>query len=266
MKLIRFKNFNLEKLYLDCIDEEGNCFIIYEAKLNFSFFRFYYSAFIFSNQQNETFEKSVKKKFLPAQITNNLIYKNSFLQISGNWEKVNNSIQVSLYKDENGNELTWNCHHPNADTKIIFNGKCFSGRGYAETLSLNIKPWNLPIDELRWGRFLSKDYTIIWINWKGKFPINRLYCNGILYEDAIFEFDKVIFDKGRFELHFLEMLTIRNGKLSGVLAKMKWLKSIINSRILKSNEIKFKSITNLTRESKQIEKGWSLFEMVTWEK
>jgi hypothetical protein len=57
-------NYFIEKLYLDCIDDSGNCFIIYRAKLEFSFLSVYYSGLIFSDPQGITFNsKNVKNRW-----------------------------------------------------------------------------------------------------------------------------------------------------------------------------------------------------------
>ena len=53
-----------------------------------------------------------------------------------------------------------------------------SGLGYAERLVLTIPPWKLPIETLRWGRFLSPSDWIVWIDWQGEHPQTIVYRNG----------------------------------------------------------------------------------------
>jgi hypothetical protein len=171
-----------------------------------------------------------------------------------------------LYKDSDNNELIWNCHHPKALAEILYNGTLYKGFGYAETLFTFIKPWNLPIDELRWGRFLSDSDTLIWIKWTGKYPVNKIFFNGIEYNDAIFENDTINFCDGEYQLKFSEIHLIRKGKLSKLFLKMKMLKILFDHRILNSLEIKYKSKTSLSKNSIVMSNGWSLFEIVTWGK
>ena len=181
-------------------------------------------------------------------------------------KRTDDPIIRSLYKDSENNELIWNCHHPKALAEIIYNGNIYKGFGYAETLFSPIKPWNLPIDELRWGRFLSDSYTLIWINWKGKYPVNKIFFNGIEYNDAIFENDIIIFGDGTYQLKFSEIQLIRKGKLSGLFSKMTLLKIFFNRRILNTVEIKYKAKTTFSKNSVFLSNGWSLFEIVTWGK
>ena len=102
-------------------------------------------------------------------------------------KRTDEPIVRSLYKDSKNIELIWNCHHPKGLAEIMYNGNIHKGFGYSETLFSLIKPWNLPIDELRWGRFLSDSYTLIWINWLGKYPVNKIFFNGTEFNDAIFK-------------------------------------------------------------------------------
>lgn len=54
MKQVK-SNFRLEKHYLDCIDEDGNCFIIYQADLEYYFIRFAYSDLVSPSLQVRIF-------------------------------------------------------------------------------------------------------------------------------------------------------------------------------------------------------------------
>jgi hypothetical protein len=107
---------------------------------------------------------------------------------------------------------------------------------------------------------------LIWINWKGKYPINKIFFNSIEYNDATFSDDIILFSDGIYQLKLSEIQLIRKGKLSGLLSKMKLLKIFFNSRILNSVEIKYKAKASLNKNSLVLSNGWSLFEIVTWEK
>jgi len=266
MMSLKKSNFNVAKTYFDCIDDEGNCFIIYWARLEFSIIKINYSGLIFSNAKGKIAEKSSLIKFNRPVIFDNLIMNNPHLQIKGYWKRIDPAVSSLLYQDCKGNELFWNCHHPKTQTSIEYKNKIYSGFGYAETLLLPIKPWQLPIDELRWGRFLSEKTTILWINWKDQHCLNKLYLNGTLFEDAMFEETKIVFGKGKYRLVFEQPMVIRKAKLSGVIAKMPWLKILFNSKILNTVELKYKSRSSFIVDSLTNEKGWSLYEIVTWHK
>jgi len=214
------KGFRIEKLYLDCIDDRGNSFIIYWAKAEIFLIKFVYSGLIFCNEAGLTIEKSALKRIKKPLTEGTINFNNNFLKTEVTLERIDNSIYIPLYKKNENKVLIWNCHHPKALAKIIFNGNLYKGFGYAETLFSTIKPWNLPIDELRWGRFLSDSCTLIWISWKGKYPINKIFYNGKEYIDAIIGDDNINFGDGSFKLKFSDIKLVRKGRLSSLFSKM----------------------------------------------
>ena len=264
--MINKSNFKIEKLYLDCIDEQGNCFIIYWIKIHFHILRIFYSGFIFSDRDGTISEKSVLRKSESSINKESLYFNQENLKIAGRWNRSDDPIILSLYKDDDGNELIWNCHHPKSLTEIIFNGKVYKGFGYAETLSLPIKPWNLPVDELRWGRFLSDAYTVVWMNWRWKYPVNRIFLNNTEFNDVIFYDNKISFGDGMYQLMFSDIITIRKGKLLNLFSGIPLLRFMFNRRILNTMEIKYKAKTVLSNNAVILSNGWSLFEIVTWAK
>ena len=259
-------NFKFEKFYLDCIDDMGNCFIVYWAKVEFSLARIVYSGLIFCGKEGFTIEKSSFRK-IPKPVINKTINLNhKYLKIDVSLKGIDDPITSPLYKDGDNNELIWNCHHPKGFAEVMYNGSLYKGYGYAEMLFSFIKPWNLPISELRWGRFLSDSDTLIWISWKGSYTLNKIFLNSFEYNDAIFEKDIIIFGKGTYHLKFSEIQVIRKGKISKIFSKMAHLKIFFNRRILNTLEIKFKAKTILNKNSLLLSNGWSLFEIVTWGK
>ena len=263
---IKQGSFNIEKIYLDCIDEHGNCFIVYRVKAEFFLIRFIYSGLVFCSAEGITTQKSTLRK-AEKPVHNKIInFNHKFLNIGVSLDRVDDPIIRSLFKDDKNNELVWNCHHPKALAEISYNGNCYKGSGYAETLFLPLKPWNLPIDELRWGRFLSDSCTLIWINWEGKYPLNKLFFNGVEYNDATFEKEIIKFSDGTYQLKFSEIQLIRKGRLSELFSKMKFLKIFFNRSILNSVEIKYKARSSLCNNTLVLSNGWSLFEIVTWGK
>ena len=259
-------SFRLEKQYLDCIDDRGNCFIIYVAGLHLFQIRINYSSLIFSDCTGITTGKTSLRKPGKPESGDIINFNNKNLHIEGQWTRVDDPLPLFCYNADNNQELTWNCHHPRALTEITFNGNKFSGYGYAETLALSIKPRNLPIEELRWGRFLSEEYTIVWTNWKGRYPVNKLYCNGIEYNDPMFEEGRLIFGEGTYELLFNEISLIRKGKLSNLFSRIPWMKIFFSIHILNSLEIKYKAKSVLTLNQEISSTGWSLYEIVTWKR
>lgn len=229
-------------------------------------FRIIYTGLVFCNAEGQTIEKSTLRKILKPAIDNTIHFNNKFLKTNITLRRSDNPITRSLYKEGESNELVWNCHHPKALAEINYNGKIFKGLGYAETLFCPINPVNLPVEEMRWGRFLSDSNTLIWINWEDIHPLNKIFLNGVEYDDAVFENDNITFYNGIYKLIFSEIQVIRNGKLSGLFSKMKFLKIFFNSRLLDIIEIKYKAKAILSGDSVVLSTGWSIFEIVKWKK
>jgi hypothetical protein len=256
--------FWLEKQYFDCIDDRGNCIIIYRAEFSFLFIKIHYSALIFSDSNNITTCKSSLRKSKNPEPGENLFYISNPLEISGSWKKIESALPLYRLRGSRNRELTWNCHHPKTNTEISYKGDTFRGYGYAETLLLTIMPHNLPLDEIRWGRFLSDDYSIVWIIWKGTHPLNKLYCNGQEFNDVQHGEECLTFDNARYQLTFSENAIIRKGKLSSLFSDIPYLKILSVKSVLNSTENKYKAKTILRHDQKLSASGWSLYEIVTW--
>ena len=259
-------SFSLEKTYADCIDRDGNCFILYDASLQVFFIRVHYASMLFSDATNKVIERrSTRKSVLSNQLAL-FSFKHERLKISGVWRGIAKPEILELLCYSPQHALVWHCLHPKALTEIGFNGIEIRGWGYAETIRLTLQPWKLPIDQLLWGRFLSVTDTVTWINWSGSHPLNKLFHNGILYEDATFETDKLVFNKGLMMLVFTDGSVIRKGKLSEVLSGWSWLKLFFRQSILQSEEYKYKAMGCLSVGEQVLSTGWTIYEKVLWHK
>jgi hypothetical protein len=266
IKPVKASKFKFEKLYLDCIDNYGNCFIIYRAEIKFHFLRFHYSALLFSDPAGIAIEKATHKKTEEPNIKDLIIFQNNILHFRGTWKRNTSAISPMTLSGNLNHNLVWNCHHPCALSEVFYNNNNYKGMGYAETIALTMNPASFPFDELRWGRFLSDKYVIIWLNWKGLQPLNKIFINGSEFSDAIIEEEKITFGNSTFSIVFEKISAIRKGKLSDTLSKYPWLRIIPGSRILNSVETKYKAKTILSMNNETEASGWSLYETVIWNK
>jgi hypothetical protein len=89
-------------------------------------------------------------------------------------------IDTPLYDSACGC-VAWRCAAPAAVVSMRPTGATpLHGVGYAERLTLTIPPWQLPISELRWGRWsdLGARHSVIWIDWRGAAPRTWVFVNG----------------------------------------------------------------------------------------
>ncbi|HOY96265.1 MAG TPA: hypothetical protein PK509_11030 [Catalimonadaceae bacterium] len=254
--------FHLVKRYLDAIDVEGNSWIVYFAHLKIGPIRLSFSSVLFADQNGEATEESSLQKVSLPEIGPTMKIQNGALQIEGTWTCNQPEIEKDLWQDEQGKILNWHCHQPSSDVWLTFKGKQFNAKGYAETLTLPFSPLKLPLERLRWGRFISGDLSIIWIQWEGKHPLNFVWVNGVEITDAIHSDSGFTFDSGSRKIEFLNPIIIRNGKLGTVIQKYPLLKYLFPKNLLRSEELKLKSETIYSSQNEMPVRGWSLYETV----
>jgi hypothetical protein len=259
-----FLPFHFEKSYLDLIDQDGNCFIIYRAKLRISVLKLTYSGLVFSDKRGNTTEASsiLRRHFLKEGRTISLSSRG--FRLSGRWgPPLSNKRSFVFYYPGSG-RLEWQCHHPGSAAMICLEGKKYRGYGYGETITMNFKPSQLPITELRWGRFISSHSVLIWIEWKGRQALNLVFYNEKEYHDAVIDDRGLKFGNEEYDLRFIDPLPIRTGKLVDVLKDIPLLRFFFRKAVLDTVEHKYKSMAILKRKNAVPDSGWSLFETVIW--
>jgi len=76
--------------------------------------------------------------------------------------------------------VVWRAVAPSAEAEFTLeDGSRVTGPGYAEWVELRIPPWKLPIRTLRWGRFLSRSTSLVWIAWDGGHPLRLVLRDGV---------------------------------------------------------------------------------------
>ncbi len=136
------------------------------------------------------------------------------------------------------------------------------GLGYVEHMTLTIPPWQLPLHELRWGRFLNETNSLVWIDWKGDNPVTLVLHNGKEIQDVSVGNDSLR-SAGGLCLSLKQHAIIRNGPLvSTTLSMIPGLSRIFPATILHTHERKWLSDGHLTLGDASVEKGWALHELV----
>jgi hypothetical protein len=171
--------FRLQKWYFDCVAPDGEVFIGYRAGLRFKALELAYGGLI----SRHPGEKKALTRFTlapGAAPDRSLSLSIPRLGVQGHWEAGQGPIDAILHPG-----VHWNCLAPRARVELGLRGRSsFAGQGYAEVMELGMAPWRLPIQELRWGRFVSDNSSLVWIDWRGSLPLTRVYLDGKLLEDA----------------------------------------------------------------------------------
>lgn len=256
--------FHLVKHYFDGIDQAGNTIILYAAQLNFFGFKIPFSSYILCEKEKAVVESGcLKKADVRFEAIPSITMRS--LNVSGKWGRKTTALKEILYEQKN-KQLIWDCHTPKAEFSISINDKKFNGLGYCETLHLSFYPWKLPIEVLKWGRFLSAHTTIVWIEWIGPKPLKKVFWNGKLCDNAQIVDDSIVFAQEDVVLLFEEKTIIKNNPLAAVANKHALLKIIFPKRFLQTQEIKYTAAARLLENGMQKDEGHALFEIVKWKK
>ena len=251
------------KHYFDCTDKQGQTIIIYVATLKVLGMGIPFCSYLFNNGEVTREESRLQKVLInPSGKTRVSI---PALQVAGEWSASDKCISETLYSRA-GKQITWNCFQPRSKVRVQIGSQVFEGLGYAETIKLPFHPSNLPIDLLLWGRYLSAGYTIIWIEWRGAYPLKKIYVNGIEQSDAKIEHDRISFSSLGMALHFKKVHPIKNNPLSALASRYPFLKWMFSRRFLSSQEIKYSGTGELVKGNQIIDTGSTLYETVHWKR
>jgi hypothetical protein len=163
--------FTLRKSYLDVVDGAGRCGIAYSAELAWGPFSLRWEGLSLHEPGRPPVHRSSwgGRGTIGLQVT---------------CEPWCQPFATRLLATPSGT-LDWSCDAPGAHVAIQSDdGVRIEGSGYAEHLVLAMLPWKLPIDELRWGRWIADGSrrSIVWIDWRGACPLTLVVENGSAHE------------------------------------------------------------------------------------
>jgi hypothetical protein len=257
--------FELSKWYLDCVSTDGDAFIGYAATLRYRALRLHYSSSLRHRSSRSTqVTTSLKKYAAPfADSGGSLHWTSRPLKVEGTWEAAALPIARKLFESGSGS-IQWNCLLPRARCRMNFgNQECLEGLGYAEHLTLSIPPWELPITELRWGRYLSENDALVWIDWRGPIPLSQIFHNGLPIAGVqVTDHGLHLGSKGPI-LSFEERRVLREGPLiRTALAAIPGIQKLFPMQSLRMYECKWLSRGILKAQGRQSGTGWAVHEVV----
>jgi hypothetical protein len=257
-------NFLLSKWYLDCVSDAGELFIAYVATVRWQGVTINYSSAIHRQSDGRTKTKtSLRDSPAPQVAGPSIEWSSSYLDVGGTWRALARPVQRVLLESAAG-RLEWNCLQPNAEAEIrMGKGQRLQGLGYVEHLTMSIPPWQLPIQELCWGRFLSNTEALVWIDWQGATPLNLVFHNGNQIEDVSIT-DRG-FKTGELALALEENAVVREGPLiKTTLSTIPGIRRLFPLRVLRTYECKWLSHGTLKKTGGEEVNGWAIHEVVRW--
>ncbi len=261
--------FYLFKWYLDTVDTHTGAGIIgYVGELRWRGLGTHYTSLLYWNEKGErSFQSSIRRINYPECNDHSLTWKNERLQVSGSWQGEDAGIEANLFQIEEGG-LDWNCTFPKTQSEIFLkNDKKLNGLGYAEQLTLRVRPWKIPMEDLKWGRFLSENETIIWIERKGAEHKRWIFFNGKEVDGIIRSNDKIEIIEKNCTLRMTDKMIIEEGSgiakvVAKVLSFIPGFEKVIPSSFLNAHETKWRSRGELSFPNGKISEGWVIHEQV----
>ena len=257
--------FSLSKWYCDCVSDEGVAFIGYRARMRWGLLTIPYAATLYKPADGVTRERySTRGCVTPSVEENELRWDCSRLGVRAAWSPRAPAIHRVLFDSTEGS-IEWRCHFPHAQARVdLAEPGRLSGLGYAEQLHLTMKPWRLPFEELRWGRLLTPDDAVIWIEWRGREPRQWVFHNGSELRGATIDQTGVELPNDLGVVELTDPVVLREGRLtSTALGVIPWASGWLPRGIKNAHETKWLArgmLTTGTRSSS----GWAIHEVVRW--
>jgi hypothetical protein len=206
--------FILSKWYCDCVSDDGTAFVGHWARMRWGLVTIPYAASLHKPVGEATRERySIRTSGAPTVRDGELRWGCKRLGIRGTWTASAPGIRRTLLDAEDGS-IDWHCHLPCTQASIELDGTDrISGLGYAEQLTLTVKPWRLPFEELRWGRFLSGEDAVTWIEQRGSEPRQWVFHNGSELRAATISTERVELPNDRGFVALRDAVVLREGRL-----------------------------------------------------
>ena len=255
-------DFHLAKWYLDCIADDGTTVIGYSARLSWKRLTLNYASYLISSPGRETeTATSLFVSEFPIRRNDSIEWSCKGLDLRGSWKQRFPSIEKELLRSPDG-IIRWSCLMPGAEAWMKIGDTTVKGNGYVEFLEMTVPAWKLPIEELRWGRFVTKTDSIVWIDWKGTHPLRTVFHNGESLDCTVVDDEEIHSSRGEIVLTLDRSKVLRSGALiNTALKKMPMVESILPKNVLMTDECKWLSGSTLRQNGKETT-GFTIHEVV----
>jgi hypothetical protein len=257
-----YDRFELVKWYLDTVEPDGSAAIAYWTSLKWLGVNNNWHDLSRYDLGKPPAEQSSGKDVPPPFVADgHIAFQSAPLALETMHEAATPGLSLTLFESSDG-RVQWECLAPSARARFDRGGVTTAGAGYVERMTMTIPPWQLPIAELRWGRWMNDALTtsLVWIDWRGALPRRWVVFNGTLHDGAVVRDDGVDLDAGRLALGAPRTLHDRSvGKL---LRGISGLARIAMHIPLAWDEHKFCCRAAFTGANGESTSGWSIHELV----
>ena len=255
------ERFKLVKWYLDAVEPDGAVWIAYWASVNWRGLNVaWHNATHYAPGQPPLERSSVRRVPAPVMAAKRIAWRSDRIDIETTHAPMTTGVSVTLLDDARGS-IVWECLAPSALARFTRGGLSKEASGYAERMTMTVVPWELPIEELRWGRWMSDDArtSLVWIDWRGPLPRRWVVHNGIVADDASVRDDGVELPAGSLALG--EPRTLHDRSVGKLLRGVAGFARIAAHVPLSWHETKWCSRATWTGGAHERIPGWAIHEV-----
>jgi hypothetical protein len=129
---------------------------------------------------------------------------------------------------------------------------------------MSLRTRHLPLDELKWGRFLSPEDSIIWIEWVGSSSRKWVFYNGTSLDGAMIERDRITDQAAGLSLEVHDGALLRDGPLvATALPAVPGAGLLLPRGLIGARESKWVARGTLEACGRS-SSGWIIHEVVKW--
>lgn len=263
-------DFHLSKWYLDCVADDGTAIIGYWARLRWRSLALDYAAALFAPASGEPLQvQALRSPPAPVLAGDTCTWRCDPLQLEGEWTAEAAPVRQNLLQTPSGG-IRWSIHQPRARARVRFGSTEISGLGYTEELELTIPPWRLPFDTLYWGRFLSPEHALVWLQWELSDSPDQSRRRFAVLDGALDEAPEITEDRLRLpdaaaDVDLRAPRRLREGHIAAtVLDVIPGLVHLLPRKFRRAHESKRLSLARLQSPGKAPSEGWSIYEVVKW--
>src|ERR1017187_10235981 len=198
---------------MDCVTEAGDVVIVYCANLCWHGVHAVLYSVLEGNEEHVGTRSSISSYRVSCE-GGRISAELPKLGVCGTWEADAAPVERTVYENGTGH-VHWNCLQPRSLVHVRAGDRELSGLGYAECLTMTIPPWQLPMLELRWGRFVSLRDSLAWVDWKGPHNTSFAICNGVVLMPVTVSESEVAADGA--VLRIEASLPLRSGRLGSTI-------------------------------------------------
>ncbi len=174
--------FLLDKWYFDVVDNDGRAAIVHAAALRYGLIHLHYGAILAStspaaNPPSPLHHATIRAGDMPITSARGTSWTCDSLDLSVTCSPDEPHAPRAepippphrLLECDDG-FIDWGPIHQRAIVDLRTPGFSIRGLGYAERLTMTLRPWDMPIDVVHWGRWIGESTSMVWLRWKGPVP------------------------------------------------------------------------------------------------